>query len=102
HELAYVVVLKPTGDVSAGTGNTDGTGKEKSGQPTPKTKDHDDKEKPTIKGNADATLVLYARKEPPNYAQAIIVSGDGDFFSLAEYLEEQKKLANILTPNWQY
>ena len=41
-------------------------------------------------------------KELPNYQQAIIVSGDGDFFSLAEYLEEQGKLANILTPNWQY
>jgi uncharacterized LabA/DUF88 family protein len=41
-------------------------------------------------------------KELSNYNQAIIVSGDGDFFSLAEYLEEQGKLANILTPNWQY
>ncbi|HEY5153056.1 MAG TPA: NYN domain-containing protein, partial [Candidatus Saccharimonadales bacterium] len=61
-----------------------------------------DKDKPTIKGNVDAELVLYAMKELPNYDQAIIVSGDGDFFSLAEYLEEQGKLANILTPNWQY
>jgi uncharacterized LabA/DUF88 family protein len=41
-------------------------------------------------------------KELPHYDQAIIVSGDGDFFSLAEYLEEQGKLAQILTPNWQY
>ena len=41
-------------------------------------------------------------KELANYEKAIIVSGDGDFFGLAEYLEEQGKLANILTPNWQY
>jgi uncharacterized LabA/DUF88 family protein len=41
-------------------------------------------------------------KEFPNYDKAIIVSGDGDFFALAEYLEEQGKLGYILTPNWQY
>ncbi len=62
----------------------------------------EEKEKPIIKGNVDAELVLYAMKELPNYDQAIIVSGDGDFFSLAEYLQERGKLANILTPNWQY
>jgi uncharacterized LabA/DUF88 family protein len=61
-----------------------------------------EKEKPLIKGNVDAELVLYAMKELPNYDEAIIVSGDGDFFSLAEYLNEQGKLAHILTPNWQY
>ncbi|MDB5164494.1 MAG: hypothetical protein JWL89_120 [Candidatus Saccharibacteria bacterium] len=101
HELGYLVVLKPTVDVSPGHGN-DGTEKEKSDHATAKPKEGDEKEKPTIKGNVDAELVLYAMKELPNYEQAIIVSGDGDFFSLAEYLEEQGKLANILTPNWQY
>ncbi len=87
HELGFLVVLKPTVDVSA---------KPEAG------KDTAEKEKPTVKGNVDAELVLYAMKELPNYDQAIIVSGDGDFFSLAEYLEEQGKLACILTPNWQY
>ncbi len=85
HELGFLVVLKPTIDVSP----------KSSGE-------HEDKEKPTIKGNVDAELVLYAMKELPHYEQAIIVSGDGDFFGLAEYLEEQGKLACILTPNWQY
>lgn len=85
YELGFLVVLKPTIDVS------------------PKQQgEHEDKEKPVIKGNVDAELVLYAMKELPNYEQAIIVSGDGDFFGLAEYLEQQGKLAQILTPNWQY
>jgi uncharacterized LabA/DUF88 family protein len=91
HELGFLVVLKPTVDITTPHGEAD--------KPAAKPDDH---EKPAIKGNIDADLVLYAMKELPNYDQALIVSGDGDFFSLAEYLEEQGKLANILTPNWQY
>ncbi|HVI60861.1 MAG TPA: NYN domain-containing protein [Candidatus Saccharimonadales bacterium] len=98
HELGFLVVLKPTIDVSPKPQAEAAPPREGS----PPKKDGDDKEKPIIKGNVDAELVLYAMKELPNYSQAIIVSGDGDFFSLAEYLEEQGKLANILTPNWQY
>ena len=93
HELGFLVVLKPTLDVTAVHAEDQNA------------KPHDDKdkqEKPVVKGNVDAELVLYTMKELPNYRQAIIVSGDGDFFSLAEYLEEQKKLAYIMTPNWQY
>ncbi len=103
HELGYLVVLKPTIDVS---GSHEANDKiitlptDKSGQPTDKKPE--DKEKPIIKGNVDAELVLYAMKEFSKYDQAIIVSGDGDFFSLAEYLQEQGKLAHIMTPNWQY
>lgn len=88
HELGYLVVLKPTIDVNNPQGE-DGNKK-------------DNKEKPMVKGNVDAELVLYAMKEMSNYKQAIIVSGDGDFFSLAEYLEDKKRLKHILTPNWQY
>jgi uncharacterized LabA/DUF88 family protein len=96
HELGFLVVLKPTVDVSTSPEQS-----EKATEQSPPVKE-EEKEKPTIKGNVDAELVLYAMKELPNYKQAIIVSGDGDFFSLAEYLEEQGKLAHILTPNWQY
>lgn len=84
HELGFLVVLKPTVDV------------------TPSEKEQKKDEKPAIKGNVDADLVLYAMKEFPNYKKAILVSGDGDFLGLVEYLKEQGKLANILTPNWQY
>jgi len=93
HELGFLVVLKPTIDVSNKPGAHPATGKEG---------EVEEREKPQIKGNVDAELVLYAVKELPNYDKAIIVSGDGDFFSLAEYLEEQGKLAHIMTPNWQY
>lgn len=92
HELGYLVVLKPTVDVQAQPESDKKADSKKS----------DDKDKPIVKGNVDAELVLYAMKEMPNYSKAIIVSGDGDFFSLAEYLQEQGKLAHILTPNWQY
>jgi len=106
HELGYLVVLKPTIDVSTPHEVSDKTAGQAKGQtssPDKTSADKDkEKDKPTIKGNVDAELVLYAMKELPNYDQAVIVSGDGDFFSLAEYLEEQGKLARILTPNWQY
>ncbi len=87
HELGYLIALKPTVDVSVSV-----DGKTNEGE------DH----KSVVKGNIDADLVLYAMKELPHYSKAIIVSGDGDFASLIEYLVEKNKLAHILTPNWQY
>jgi len=51
------------------------------------------------KGNVDAELVLHSMIEYPNYDKAIIVSGDGDFYCLIEYLEKQKKLKYLLIPN---
>ena len=51
------------------------------------------------KGNVDAELVLHAMIEYNNYKQAIIISGDGDFHCLIEYLEKQGKLLNIIIPN---
>ena len=86
HDLGYLIALKPTVDVS---------GMES------KSKEAEDT-KPIVKGNIDADLVLYAMKELPNYDKAIIVSGDGDFASLVEYLEQQGKLLHIMAPNWQY
>ena len=52
-----------------------------------------------LKGNVDAELVLHAMIEYPNYAKAIVVSGDGDFHCLVEYLEERGKLGRVLIPN---
>ena len=51
------------------------------------------------KGNIDAELVLHAMIEYPNYEKAIIVSGDGDFHCLVEYLKKQNKLLKIIVPN---
>ncbi|HSX01905.1 MAG TPA: NYN domain-containing protein [Candidatus Saccharimonadia bacterium] len=56
----------------------------------------------TVKGNVDAELVLHAMIEFPVYDQAIIVSGDGDFYCLAEYLDTKGKLLRILAPSRRY
>lgn len=53
----------------------------------------------TTKGNVDAELVLHVMIEWPNYDKAIIVSGDGDFYSLVEHLIAQGKLAKLIIPN---
>ena len=53
----------------------------------------------TVKGNCDAELVLHAMIEYPNYDQAVIVTGDGNFQCLAKYFVEQGKLKCLLIPN---
>lgn len=59
--------------------------------------------KQTVKGNVDAELVLHAAAiQYPNYDKAIIITGDGDFACLMEYLEGKGKLMHILTPNNKY
>ena len=55
-----------------------------------------------VKGNVDAELVLHAMIQYKNYDEAVIVTGDGDFHCLIEYLEEQKKLHKILAPTQHY
>ena len=52
-----------------------------------------------VKGNVDAELVLHSMIEYGNYDKAVIVSGDGDFYCLAEYFINNKKLKKILAPN---
>ncbi len=59
--------------------------------------------KKTHKGNVDAELVLYAAaKTFRQYDKAIIVSGDGDFRCLVQYLVEKQKLLHIMTPNQRF
>lgn len=55
-----------------------------------------------IKGNVDAELVLHTMIEINNFEKAVIVSGDGDFHCLVEYLESINKLGKILAPNHKY
>lgn len=55
-----------------------------------------------IKGNVDSELVLHTMAEFPNYGGAVIVSGDGDFYCLAKYLEQNNKLVKIVVPNHKY
>lgn len=91
HDSGYLVVLKPTLEMF-----------KKPTEGTPEEIAKKEENKPAVKGNVDAELVLYAVKEMPNYDKAIIISGDGDFFSLLEYLREQGKLQHLMVPNRQY
>jgi hypothetical protein len=70
----YIVILKPTMKLPSGN----------------------------VKGNVDAELVLHTMIEYNNYDKAIIVSGDGDFFCLVEYLVVKNKLLHLITPNRYY
>lgn len=56
----------------------------------------------SVKGNVDAELVLHTMIQYENYDKALIISGDGDFYCLVEYLESKNKLLHILTPNQRY
>lgn len=51
-----------------------------------------------VKGNVDADLVLQAMIEYAKYHQAVIVSSDGDFYSLVKYLYEHDKLRMVMSP----
>ena len=55
-----------------------------------------------VKGNVDAELVLHAMIEFNNYNMAFIVSNDGDFHCLIDYLFERRKLGKIVVPNKHY
>ena len=91
HDAGYMVVLKPTFDVT------------RPQEEAPhETKTEQAEEKKPVKGNIDADLVLWAMKEINNYDQALLVSDDGDFFGLVEYLAEQGKLKKLLTPTQHY
>ena len=75
-QAGYEVILKPTTSYTDLEGNL------------------------TVKGNVDTDLVLYAAaREIGNYNKAVIVTGDGDFLSLLEYLEEKNKLGKVIIPN---
>jgi len=52
-----------------------------------------------VKGNVDAELVLYAMIEYQNFYQAVIVSGDGDFYCLVKYFLSNQKLKKVIIPN---
>ncbi len=92
HETGYLIVLKPTFDMTKPRAEAP----EKTDK---KSKNEDEKH---VKGNIDADLVLWAMKEMPNYEKAVIVSGDGDFYTLVEYLEGKNRLLKILAPSGYY
>lgn len=51
------------------------------------------------KGNVDADLVLQAMIDYSHYDRAMLVSSDGDFYSLTRYLYDNNKLLTVLSPH---
>jgi len=54
-----------------------------------------------VKGNVDADLVLQAMVDYPNYDGAVIVTSDGDFHCLVNYLYSKGKLTVVLSPSYK-
>ncbi len=75
-EYGYILIFKPTLEIRAKQGS-----------------------EIKIKGNVDAELVLHSMIEFPNYDKAVIVTGDGDFHCLVEYLASRNKLEKLIIPN---
>jgi len=73
-DMNYVVIFKPTLELLSGI----------------------------VKKNVDTELVLHTMIEYPKYDKAVIVSGDGDFYCLVEYLIKKHKLLYLLAPNKYY
>ncbi len=53
----------------------------------------------SVKGNVDADIVLRAVTEMSEYDKAVIVSSDGDFYSLVAYLLQHDRLRIVLSPD---
>lgn len=108
HDAGYAVVLKPTFDLTRPRPELMSEEAVEAGKETVMervqgaARHSDDSNKKPVKGNIDAELVLWAMKELGNYEKAIIVSGDGDFYCLVEYLEQKKRLLHLLTPTAHY
>jgi uncharacterized LabA/DUF88 family protein len=62
----------------------------------PVLKDRDGK----AKGNVDADLVLQAMIDYSEYDKAVLVTSDGDFYCLVQYLRDKNKLEIVLSPNY--
>lgn len=76
-KFGYILIFKPTLDISS-------------------------KGRTRIKGNVDGELILHTMIEIERFDKAVIVSGDGDFHCLIEYLESKNKLGALLVPNKKY
>ncbi len=110
HDQGYLIVLKPTFDMTrlrpaeapeTSKQTLEAASTANKVQKVSKLEDKTDDKKVT-KGNVDADLVLWTMKELPNYDRAVIVSGDGDFYSLVEYLDSQNRLLKLVAPNMHY
>ena len=52
-----------------------------------------------VKGNVDADMVLQVMLDCEKFDQAVIITSDGDFYSLVRHLYDTNKLLVVLSPN---
>jgi uncharacterized LabA/DUF88 family protein len=100
HSIGYRVVLKPTVDMVLSPEQK--VERDNALAKRAESTENKDDYQPVQKGNIDAELVLQAMIDFNEYSSAVLVSGDGDFYCLAEYLEKSEKLKAILVPNRLY
>lgn len=55
-----------------------------------------------VKGNVDAELVLHTMIQIQNFDKAIIITSDGDFHCLIEYLVTENKLEKLIITHKKY
>lgn len=55
-----------------------------------------------VKGNVDAELIVECWRREKEYAEAIIVTGDGDFTPLVKLLKEKQAFKMVIAPNRKY
>lgn len=55
--------------------------------------------KDSVKGNIDADMVLQIMLDYVSYDHAVVITSDGDFYSVVRHLYENKKLATVLSPH---
>jgi uncharacterized LabA/DUF88 family protein len=55
-----------------------------------------------VKGNVDAELVLHTMIHINDFNKALIITGDGDFHCLIEYLLQKDKLLAFMVPNHKH
>ena len=54
------------------------------------------------KANCDVDMTFLIMKYRDDFDRVTVVSGDGDFYCLAEYLAHKNKLLHLLVPNVRY
>jgi uncharacterized LabA/DUF88 family protein len=65
---------------------------------------HNEKMSSIKKGNVDTDIVFTVMKkiaEREDFDKVILVSGDGDYFKMVDYLIEKDKFSRLLAPNYK-
>lgn len=52
-----------------------------------------------VKGNVDVDLTVKVWREEHTFERAVIVTSDGDFAALVEFLRQKNKLLRVLSPS---